>query len=382
VSDLAATSRRLAGLGLRRTTLLVDRRRAVANIDRFAARARSSGVVLRPHFKTHQSAGVAAWFRAAGIDRATVSSVGQAAYFADHGWDDLTLAMPANPREVADYAALAARVRLGLLVDHERTVDALASGLDRPVRVWIDIDPGYGRTGVGWHDGERLVAIARRVTATAQLEYAGLLTHAGQSYAARSANAAAAVFDVVRQRLRSARATLVAAGLPGGRLSAGDTPGFAATVDWSGLDEARPGNFVFYDLMQLVAGICTASDLACAVACPVVGVYPHRREAVVHAGAVHLSRECLAHGGQAEYGRLLALADDGFGNLLPGWSLTGLSQEHGILTAQGEPATAQLAALAPGDLVLVAPVHACLTCEQFGSYRTVEGDELLRFRRA
>jgi len=381
VTDLASTSDRLGALGLRRATLLVDPRRARANIARFAASARAAGVVLRPHFKTHQSAAVAAWFRDAGIDRATVSSVAQAAYFADAGWDDLTLAIPANPREVADYDALAARIRLHLLADHARTVDALASGLSRRTSVWVEVDPGYGRTGVPWHDSARLVELVRRIAASGRLDYAGLLSHAGQSYAARTANAAAAVFDVTLHRLRQARSALGEAGLAGGLLSAGDTPGFAASPDWTGLDEARPGNFVFYDLMQLAAGICAESDLACAVACPVIGVYPDRGEAALHAGAAHLSRENLARGRTEEFGRLITLDENGFASLVAGWSVSRLSQEHGLLSARGESARAQLAKLEPGDLVLVVPVHACLACEQFASYRTIDGGELPRLRR-
>ena len=378
MTDFATTSGRLHDLGLTRATLLVDRARAEANIARFTDRAERSHVVLRPHFKTHQSAAVGEWFRTAGVDRATVSSVGQARYFADHGWRDLTLAMSANPREIADYDALAARIDLGLLADHPHTIEALDAGLHHPVRLWLEIDTGYGRTGVPWDKPARMVDLARRIAASQRLSFAGLLTHAGQSYRASDPASPASVFASTRERLLSLRGALVAAGLEPGLLSAGDTPGFTAARDWSGLDEARPGNFVFHDLMQLATRACTDRDLACAVACPVIGVYPERGEAVLHAGAVHLSREYLDRGDHHEFGRLLALSDSGFGGLVPGWRLTGLSQEHGVLGAD-DPAA--LDDVRPGDMVLVAPVHACLTCEQFGAYRTLDGRDLPRYRK-
>jgi len=370
VSDLLATSRHLREHLIRRATLLVDERRARSNIETFVQRAANANVILRPHFKTHQSAKIAQWFGDAGVTRATVSSLGQARYFADHGWQDLTLAMGANPREVADYDDLAARIDLGLLVDHPHTIAALASGLNHPVGCWLDCDTGYGRTGVPWHDTDRLHDLVSLIEDAPNLTFRGLLTHAGHGYVAEDP---ANTFSQTRLRLQEAHTVLKR-----GLLSAGDTPGFATTRDWSGLDEARPGNFVFYDLMQLEADICTADQLACAVACPVIGVYPERQEAVIHAGAVHLSREALQDG---SFGRLLGLGEIGFEGLLPGWELERLSQEHGILKAIGDQARAELVNLRPGNLVLVAPVHSCLTCEQFDCYQTLAGETLPRYHR-
>lgn len=386
MNDLAATGRRLRDLGVRRAELLIDRRRAEANIAAFAGRAAAAGIALRPHFKTHQSAGVAAWFRAAGVDRATVSSAGMAAYFAGHGWGDLTLAIPANPLEIPAYDELAGRTRLGLCVDNAAAAAALAAGMRHPFALWLEIDTGHGRTGIVWDDADTLIDVARQAVRAVAAHspvprLAGLLTHGGQSYRGAGPAAAAAVFAEVRDRLQASRKTLTQAGIAANLLSAGDTPGFAASSDWSGLDEARPGNFVFYDLMQLAAGACRPTDLACAVACPVIGVYPSRAEAMLHGGAVHLSCESLATPAGPVFGRLLGLTADGFAELLPGWEVTALSQEHGRLAAQTPAARSALDGLQPGDLVLVAPVHACLTCEQFGSYRTLDGDVLLRYRR-
>ncbi len=368
--DLMATSRRLREMGVRCATLIVDEDRARANIAQFVDRAATAGVILRPHFKTHQSAAVAQWFRDAGVARATVSSLGHDRYFADHGWTDLTLAMGANPREVTAYDDLAARIDLALLVDHPHTVAALTAGLSHPVGCWLDCHTGYGRTGIPWQDADRLQSLAGLIDDAPNLNFRGLLTHAGHGYGASDP---AAIFATTRDRIRQARDRLGT-----GHISAGDTPGFAATLDWSGLDEARPGNFVFYDLMQREAQICTADQLACAVACPVIGVYPERQEAVIHAGAVHLSREYLRDG---SFGRLLGSGEGGFAGILPGWELRRISQEHGILTAANEQARTELTHLRPGTMVLVAPVHSCLTCEQFDQYQTLGGEVLLRYHR-
>ena len=64
-----------------------------------ADRAIQYNVRLRPHFKTHQSRQIAGWFREAGINCITVSSLKMAEYFAADGWDDITVAFPVNVLE-------------------------------------------------------------------------------------------------------------------------------------------------------------------------------------------------------------------------------------------------------------------------------------------
>ncbi len=58
-----------------RPTLLLDETRCRRNIQRMADKARANHVRFRPHFKTHQSAQIGAWFREYGVEVITVSSV-------------------------------------------------------------------------------------------------------------------------------------------------------------------------------------------------------------------------------------------------------------------------------------------------------------------
>lgn len=365
--SLRETSRRLAALGILRPTLLVDRRRVLANLDLFAGRARAAGVRLRPHVKTHQSPAIARWQREAGSPAITVSSLEMASYFADQGWHDITLAMLVNPRERDAIATLARRITLGLIVDRPEVVPALAG----PLQVWIEVDVGHGRTGVPWDAMAGLRATTAAISAAPDLAFAGLLTHAGQSYAGD----ARAVFATARERMEQARQTIGGAG----EISVGDTPGCFGEPDWRGVDEVRPGNYVFCDLMQVHAGVCTGEQVACAVACPVVATYADR--VIVHGGAVHLAKERLEDARGAWYGELMTLDDAGFGVLQRHRRVTGLSQEHGVIAGRGQDHEFADDELAPGDVVLIVPVHSCLTCEQFATYRTLDGELLTRMRR-
>src|SRR5947209_13158611 len=121
--------------GITRPTLVVDAARARRNIARMAAKAVASGTRFRPHVKTHQSPAIAAWYRAAGVDAITVSSVAMAERFAVSGWADITVAFPFNPREAAALLALDQRgVRLGLIVDSPVAARLLdASGITADV---------------------------------------------------------------------------------------------------------------------------------------------------------------------------------------------------------------------------------------------------------
>ena len=133
--------------------------------------------------------------------------------------------------------------------------------------------------------------------------------------------------------------------------------------------------------MQWRLGVCGPEDLGVAVACPVIGVYPRRGEVVVHGGAVHLSKDSLAGpGGTPLFGQLVVATADGFGAPVPGTWVSSLSQEHGVIGAEPAVFEKLLAHLVPGELLLILPVHSCLTADLYDSYLTMEGRRIERRR--
>ncbi|MBA4322394.1 MAG: alanine racemase, partial [Odoribacter sp.] len=97
-------------------SLILDESRCRKNIASMAEKARLSGVVFRPHFKTHQSSEIGEWFIHEGVDSITVSSVTMAKYFAGKGWSNITIAFPLNLREVEDAEMLSHTVSLNILI--------------------------------------------------------------------------------------------------------------------------------------------------------------------------------------------------------------------------------------------------------------------------
>ncbi len=371
---LKRTSEYLKALGLTGPTVIIDETGARANINAMADKARRSHVAFRPHFKTHQSPVIGRWFTDEGVDRITVSSVRMAEQFAECGWTDITIAFLLNPLELPRVRNLAGYLdrrggRLGLTVDSV-TAARMASGLDAPVAVWLKVDTGYGRTGIRWDDHQKLQAVLEQCRGTTVA--AGLLTHSGHSYEVRGTGRITAIYDETIARMNTARESCTHPDLA---LSFGDTPCCSVVDDLSACDEIRPGNFVFYDLMQLQIGSCTEAQLAAAAVCPVVGIYPERNQVVLHGGAVHLSTESLQlEDGRKIYGQLGTLefgesnhegdlGPAGLGQVLDKATLVLLSQEHGVLECAPDSFSQLLGDLEIGDLVVVWPVHSCLMCD-------------------
>lgn len=359
-------------------TLILDRERCLRNIERVAQKASNQGVDLRPHFKTHQSLEVGSWFRSLGIRKITVSSIGMAEYFAQNQWEDITIAFPINILELDQIKSLSGRINLGLIVLDEATVDALGRHLTDPVFVWIKIDVGTHRTGLDPKNRNRIDAILDRVKQYEHISFKGFLAHAGHSY---QKGTRAEIQKVCKDSLSTMLAlkTSYRSAFPNLEISLGDTPTASVVEDFGEVDELRPGNFVFYDLMQERIGACTPNEISVALACPVVATHPERKQWIIYGGGIHFSKDYLPAGGNQKcFGRMVNLEDDTWSvsNLMENPHIVSLSQEHGVIQCTNET----FHFCRPGDLSLWLPVHSCMTAEAMGAYRTTDGKAIDHYR--
>ncbi len=352
-----------------RPTLLLDEKKCKANIKFMVDKAKKANVVLRPHFKTHQSHEVGRWFRAMGVTKCTVSSIRMASYFAADGWEDITVAFPTNVLEINEINRLASVCKLNLAFVSPEAVKKLKSGLVHPIQCVIEIDTGYHRTGVNPTDFARMDSILAEVAANPLITFKGFFCHSGQSYADRSREAIAKTYEVTAKQMKSV-GDHYRKESPNLELSMGDTPTCAVMTEFEGINELRPGNFVFYDLMQRVIGACKNENIAIAMACPIVALYPERNEIIVHGGGVHFSKDkFVREDGLSVFGEVVRLNDSGWdAEPLPIY-VKSLSQEHGVLVAEAS----EIAKFKVGDVVGVLPVHSCLTADAMGEFRTIDG---------
>lgn len=359
-----------------RPSLIIDPEKAMNNLRDMTAKAVQQGLELRPHFKTHQSGEIGEWFRKESVKSITVSSVKMGHYFSDAGWSDICVALPANPREADSINALARKTSLSLIADNPLSLSLLEENLDHPISIWIETDTGDGRSGVNWDDGFALVEMAKRLKNSKKLSFKGLIAHAGNSYASRGQDEILKVHEEAMSRLTHAKKTLNKAGYPVIECSYGDTPTCSISTHFEGLTELRPGNFIFYDCMQQQISACTFDQIAVALAAPVISVRPNKGQIIVHGGAVHLSKDSLLVGGERIYGRLAIAQKGKWGQPREDLKLSKLSQEHGIIHGSQEV----VAQFKPGDVLMILPVHSCLTANLMTDYYLPDGSTLTGMR--
>ncbi len=346
-------------------TLWLDEAKAKVNIRFMADKASRHRLRLRPHLKTPQSIHIARWYREVGVTGVTVSSIAMAEYFASDGWNDITLAIPLNVRELPRIHALAGRIRLNLVIDSEAVLDLIPDSRF-PISVFIKIDAGYHRTGIPASDHDRIAALVAKINRSPTLDFAGFLTHAGHSYNCRSHSEIRALHAEQLRQLRALNSF-------GGILSIGDTPTCTIGEDFDGVDEIRPGNFIFYDMKMVSISACQPEHIAVCLVAPVISIHPDRNEVILHAGSVHFSKDSMTDAdGNLSFGQVVTLGDSSWGGVIPGAYVRSLCQEHGFVTGPPE----YIRSLKIGDLVGVLPVHSCLTADSMGEYTTLGGEAI------
>ncbi|MBK8833071.1 MAG: hypothetical protein IPN60_19900 [Saprospiraceae bacterium] len=163
-------------------------------------------------------------------------------------------------------------------------------------------------------------------------------------------------------------------------ISLGDTPGASMVERFGLVDELRPGNFVFYDLMQEEIGACQMDDIAVAMACPVVAVHPERKQWIIYGGAIHFSKDfLLMEDGRKCFGRMVNVTDHSWSaaDTMNNPYLISLSQEHGVVQCTDQ----NFDLCRPGDMSLWLPVHSCLTADAIGAYINTVGTPIDHYRR-
>lgn len=357
-------------LKITKPTFVIDKEVCLSNIRKMSEKADRNNLRFRPHFKTHQSREIGNWFRDFGVRSITVSSVSMARYFAEDGWDDITIAFPVNVLEIGEINELASTVKLNILVENSSVLHLVLRSLRAKVGVYIEIDTGYYRSGVEINRVNQVDEIISLIRGHKLLHFKGFLTHTGQTYTTHSS-------DEIRVRHADSMMKMLSMKnyykdvFPDVEISLGDTPSCTVCDNFEGVDEIRPGNFVFFDLMQERLGVCEREEVAARVLCPVVSRHLSRNEYVMYGGAVHLSKEFIINGqSKRSYG---AVGQCTYGQDVVAGELTwvsGLSQEHGIIKSDFE----DIRHFTIGGVTEIIPVHSCLAADLAGHYMTTDGE--------
>ncbi|HEY2132880.1 MAG TPA: alanine racemase, partial [Acetobacteraceae bacterium] len=335
--------------------LVLERGILQRNLERMANAVARHGVTLRPHMKTAKSIDVARLALALPQARhggITVSTLAEAEYFAGHDIVDILYAVGITPQKLEQVAKLnAAGASVIVITDDAETASVIAAQ-PNPPRVLIEVDSGEHRGGLGVDDAALLDIAARLGNALA-----GVMTHAGHSYAGRTPEQMAAIAETERASITRAAARLTAAGFPCPIVSMGSSPTALHAAGLAGVTEVRAGVYMFGDLFQAEIATHGLEDIAVTVLASVIGRRPAEGRMLIDAGGLALSKDRSTAAVPVDFGFGLVLDQSGQRSL--GHSVVATAyQEHGVVTidhAVSPPA------LKVGDRVRVAPNHTCMT---------------------
>lgn len=357
------TSDRQISKYLSRPIAVVFEQRCRKNITVMAEKAGVAGCRFHPHFKTHQSTVIGNWFKDAGINSITVSSVEMAGYFADNGWNEITIAFPFFPGQMQSINQLGEKCRIRLFVTDPETVSLLNEQIRHPADILIEIDAGYGRSGVTAGNMTMIADIVNALEQSEMLSFAGFYIHDGATYQAGSfgkiKETAQRDFNAFKKLSQK---------YPGSVFCMGDTPSCSILKDFGPVTELSPGNFIFYDLMQVQIGSCSINDVALLVKAPVAQVKQQADQIIVHCGAAHLSKDFITENGRPVYGKPVYFDEEDNIQFIPGSVVTSLSQEHGTVSG----AKNILPHINADGSIWICPVHSCLTANLFEVYHTAD----------
>lgn len=347
---------------------LIDLPTLRRNCERMREKAVRSGVVFRPHVKTHKVVEIGRLQHGGVAGPITVSTLAEAEFFAAGGFDDITYAVPIAPSKLERAAALARRVRtLNILLDHPaalRAVEEFHAAQNVVFDVFLKVDCGYHRAGVD-PDAPESARLAAAMAASPAVRFRGLLTHAGHSYGARDREEILRIAEEETAALTRFRERLPFPAAAQLLRSVGSTPTASLVDSFRDCDEVRPGNYVFHDAFQATIGSCAVADCAVSVLAGVVGSYPERGSAIIDSGALALSKDTGPDHLEPSFG--YGIVCDEALRPLP-LKLAALSQEHGRLTGD----TAAIARLLPGARLRIIPNHSCLTSAMYDVHHVVE----------
>jgi D-serine deaminase-like pyridoxal phosphate-dependent protein len=354
--------------------LILDRRRLQANADSMRARVRQLGVSLRPHVKTSKSIDVLRVLCGGADVPITVSTLAEARYFFERGVRDILYAVGIAPVKLPQIAELIrAGCTLRIILDSIEAAEAVqafgtAEGLN--IEALIEVDTDGHRAGVD-PQGDLLIEIGRRLSSGPGAKLAGVMTHAGGSYSARTLGEFEAIAETERAGAVAAAERLRSAGFAVEIVSVGSTPTVHYARTLEGVTEARVGVYAFGDLVQAELGTCKIDDIAISVLASVIGHSREHGRVLIDAGFLALSRDRGTSDFPVDWG--YGAVCDANGALIAGVRVESTNQEHGIITAiSGELDWSRFPI---GGRVRILPNHACATAAAYDRYFVTDGGE-------
>jgi len=301
---------------------------------------------LWPMTKTHKSTDIAKMQKEYGAKGFLVGTIDEAESFVEAGLDNITIAYPvvshANIQRIIN---LAKRARIILSFDGEEGARAFNEDLEKEninMDYFIIVNCGLNSLGVRCED---VVKLANDLRKYDNLKLIGISTHPGHVYGVSSKEDVPKISNEESTCLKKAKDSLIENGFNVEAVATGSTPTFFDVVSDSDITILRPGNYPFYDNIQLSLGICNEDDCSLTVLGTIIS-NPSENLFIIDVGSKCLGLDKGAHGNSLV---------NGFGKVKGHDELViiGLSEEVGKVQIEGKTT------LKVGDKIQIIPNHSC-----------------------
>jgi D-serine deaminase-like pyridoxal phosphate-dependent protein len=236
--------------------ILIDLDVMERNLSRVAQYAREHEIRLRPHTKTHKIPALGARQLALGAAGLTVAKSTEAEVMLRANPQDLLIAYPViGAAKMERLMRLAGQTDVTVAIDNEaaaRELSDAAASAGRQIGVLVEMDVGLRRVGVDAHAG--VLPLARVVAKSPGLQFRGITFYPGhiKGTGPESEKQLREVGELVLEALDK----LAAAGLEARIVSGGSTPTLFQSHCVQGLNEIRPGTYIFNDRNTWMSGAC------------------------------------------------------------------------------------------------------------------------------
>ncbi|HJP92142.1 MAG TPA: alanine racemase [Pyrinomonadaceae bacterium] len=331
------------------------------NLSQMGSYCREHQLRLRPHTKTHKIPELAKRQIASGATGITVAKIGEAEVMLDAGITDILIAYPiVGPRKVDRLASLAERANITVSLDSDdaaRGISAAASEHGTKIGILAELDVGFGRCGV--RDEVELLTLARKITALPALEFKGFMFFPG--HFGVQPDERTALRTQVNELLDRVHEGFAREDLPLSIVSGGSTPSAFEGHLFHGVNEIRPGTYIFNDRNTVGVSAAALSDCALSVLVTVV--------------STSVAGHAMIDGGSKTFSSDRYQAGDGTGfglvNEDPAAEIERLSEEHGHLNVQRSDRRYRV-----GDRLSVIPNHVCSTVNMHDEIYGVRGEQV------
>jgi D-serine deaminase-like pyridoxal phosphate-dependent protein len=341
--------------------LVVDLDVMERNLSQMAEYCRRHHLRLRPHTKTHKIPELAKKQIASGAIGITVAKLGEAEVMIKAGLRDLLIAYPiVGPAKTKRLADLALRAMITVSLDSEEAARGISAAMVKrgaEVGVLVELDVGFGRCGIASETDA--LALAQKIASLPGLEFKGLMFFPG--HFGVSPDERAVLRNKVNEFLDRCYEAFELAGLPFAIVSGGSTPSRYESEFFHGVNEVRPGTYIFNDRSTVGVAAATVDDCALSVLVTVVSTSVSGH-AVVDGGSKTFSSDTY----HAEHGRGFGLVKQD-----PSADIERLSEEHGHLNVSQSDRKYTV-----GERLMIIPNHVCTTVNMHDEVYGVRGDEV------